>query len=140
MSKTKFYSGRLVVDGDTGRLYGDDGKGIHNFDGSLRDIPEVAWSEEDQNYIFVDKGEAGHNERHSKSVADISVTSGPLFDDNGVKVFDGDPHHFKPQPGDPHYAEGEGRNRKGQITHTKLTFLSDDVAATTTGHTEAYVK
>lgn len=148
----KQYSGRLVCDGDgnllaheatqTGtrsvKLFDEDG----NDTGLEMEFPvfeygedhgkPVAYDEKAGGYIFIGKEAPSHNERHGKTVVSAGEgTSGPLYDEGGNLVFPGDPHHEIPVPTDPHYDE-HAENK------TRLVNDDDVVAATVTGHTEAY--
>lgn len=116
------YTGRLVCDGEGNlRAFG----GEH-------DGRSVAFDPETESFIFIAEDAPSHNDRHGKNTIEVGVgTSGPLFDANGNRVAEGDPHHETPTPDDPHYDE-HAPNK------TRLVFDDDGVAATVTGHTEAY--
>jgi hypothetical protein len=137
--------GRLVVDGETGRLYlhpvDDDGvvlDAIHkvNEDGTntkdlIDGMTEVRWSHEINDFVKVGKGDPSHFDVHHERFVTINGTSGPLYDQNGKLVFAGDPHHFEPTPDDPHF-DPSAPNK------TKTVTLPDEISSMATGHTEAY--
>lgn len=109
------YHGRLSCDGN-GNLLADEG--------DRAGFPVAA---HEGSYVFVQAGEPSHNARHHQqfvgmeSTVDESMTDDPSL----VNVSDSEnQHHFGVLDDDPH--------RDG------LVFDADAVAATATGHTEAY--
>jgi hypothetical protein len=139
--------GRLVADGE-GRLYVS----------QTGDIDDTAVEAIFQNGIYVKAGNESHNSIHGKQIVEAGVGTHPdLYDENGVLVIPGDPHHEAPTPDDPHYLDPNDPNyeaqggtmrgdtrifgitlAKGVPTSTRLLFDDDATAATVTSHTEAY--
>ena len=122
------YEGRLQV--DDGDLQA--GEGPHAGESVYHDL-------ESNTYRFVRKGDQKHNDLHGKRVASVSGTSGPLYDEQGNKVTEGDPHHFNPLPTDEHF-EQDARDSEGRLTHTRPTVHPDGESETVTSHTAAYTK
>lgn len=161
------YHGRLVADGN-GNLLADeaqkvgektitvtdsDGEDMLNGDGQPITVTvpifkfgknhgkPVAFHE--GSYVFVQKGEPSHNERHHQQVAQMTPTQ---HMDNGFPGYAGDPdnptegneHHWGPTPDDPHYSEG-ATDADGVTTNTKLIQVPDSLNEDAVGHTAAYV-
>lgn len=130
--------GRLITDGE-GHLYihpvDSEGKellSLHKLDERgdaiedlIDNLVEVRYDKEAGGYIAVTDGVSHNDKHHSGEIQTISGTSGPLFDEKGNRVYDGDPHHLAPLDDDPH--------KNG------LTFLPDEIAPRATGHTESVV-
>lgn len=140
MAESGIYHGRLKCDG-SGNLLADESKLVgyktvivehDELDepveiqvpmfkyGKNHDRP-VAYH--DGSYIYLKDGEDSHNERHHQAFAEFAGTT-----DAGNK---GEAHHLEAQEGDPHYEATAPRK-------TRLRYDKDDVAATMTGHTDAY--
>lgn len=122
MADEGIYHGRLMADGQ-GNLLADES----TLDAATGDATygenhgkPVAYHE--GSYIFLKKGEDSHNKRHSAGetleVAGTTDASNP-----------GEEHHEVPASDDPH-VDDEG--------NVSLMFDPDSVAATVTGHTDAY--
>lgn len=112
-AKSGIYRGRLVCDGN-GNLLADEGD---------RAGEPVAYHE--GSYVFVNTGEPSHNERHHEQFAEIVRT-----EDAGEER---QAHHSGVLQDDPHF-DADADNS------TRLRFSPDKVAATETGHTDAYTK
>jgi hypothetical protein len=127
------YTGRLVADGDGNLFAHEDGtQDPFDEDGVVVDLKPVAYDPETGGFKYIDKDDPSHNDLYSKNVVETGLaTSGPLFDEKGELVFAGDPHHEMPVPTDPHFDESSPNK-------TKVIDDPDEVAATATGHTEAY--
>lgn len=83
----------------------------------------------DGSFVFVQKGEKSHNERHHKKFAEMTGTqsedpNSPGYAGTEDKPVKGAEHHFGVMPDDSH-AHG-------------LRFDPDKVAARSTGHTNAW--
>lgn len=120
------YEGRLQV--DDGDLQA--GEGPHLGASVYHDV-------DNDRYMFVQEGDQDHAELHHKRFALMNGTSGPLFDENGKQVFEGDAHHFFPTPDDAHFEDG-AKDDNGRITNTRMLVLPDSESETATGHTKAY--
>jgi len=91
-------------------------------------------------YVFVSAGDKSHNERHHQQFTEIDGTQSgdPDLDSYaggapGAKdAKPGNEHHWAVDNGDPHYDADTEAN-------TRLRFSADKVAATETGHTDAYM-
>lgn len=123
---TGLYSGRLAADGD-GNLLADEGE--------FAGYPVTF---HDGSYIFVQPGEPSHNERYHEQFLTVDGTR----DAESLERLGGDTelanagagenmHHFETQEDDDHY-DADAPNK------TKPKVDPDKVAATLTGHTEAY--
>lgn len=121
---TGTYRGRLVADGN-GNLLADEGE--HAGHPVYHDL-------ETGQYVFAQPGEESHNERHHQQFVDVlSTVDQSMTDDESLVNADSteNPHHFEVQEDDPHF--DEGAPNKTRIRHDP-----DRVAATATGHTDAY--
>lgn len=103
------YVGRLVCDGE-GNLLADEGE--------FAGLP-VYHDPESNAYLFVEEGGASHNDRHHTGFGVVQGTQ------------ESDPHHVFPTEDDPHH-DATAPN------FTRIRFNPDALAATVTGHTEAY--
>jgi hypothetical protein len=134
--------GRLVSGGIPSRLY------VAGEDGILDDdAVEVAWDADKGGYVAVKDGEPSHNERHGTGQQQLmSGTTGPLYDENGVLVFEGDPNHGGPNPDEPLAGtdpDNPDKHRQRMIeTYDPVTGEVTEEPEygdpTITGHTEAY--
>lgn len=125
----QIYSGRMVTDGE-GHVYAQpegDNAPLHDEEGNLLpDLVEVRYDPEVGNYIIVEDGRS-HNEVNDNPNVPNSIingTTGPLYDNQGMLVVEGDPHHDFPLADDPH-ADG-------------MLLEPDEVSHVSTGHTAAY--
>lgn len=104
--------GRLAFDPDTGFHLAEDGSPLVTEDGGKTWRPKT-------------DSDPTHWERYHKRGVIVKGTT------------DSDQHHIHPIPADPHFVEG-ATNDRGQLTHTRITFDPDPVAAKITGHTESW--
>jgi len=130
------YRGRLMADGQ-GNLLADESerlgdRQVTTDDGTIVSEPIFRYgenhgkpvAEHEGSYVFVNAGEASHNDRHHRNLLEFAGTT----DESA----EGESHHLEPASDDPHY-DADTEN------HTRLRFSPDAVAATETGHTDAYI-
>lgn len=154
------YTGRLACDGDGNLLadertivgsstivaHDEDGNVVYDDTGAAVEISlptvkygknhgrPVAHDPEGNRYIFVEPGESSHNDRHHQQfvVMEGTVDEGMTDDESLVNAGNGENmHHFAPTEDDPHYSPTSPGGKR-------LKNDPDRVAATATGHTEAY--
>ena len=76
-------------------------------------------------YVFLNPGDESHNDRHHEQFAEIVRTEDADAPESS--------HHAGTLQDDPHLSAGAPNG-------TQLRFSPDKVAATETGHTDAYTK
>ena len=115
------YHGHLVCDGE-GNLLADEGE--------HKGMPVA---EHEGSYVFVQRGEPSHNQRHHQNLADVTGTQSVNPDAPGyVKEGDADnQHHFGVLEDDPNF---DADSASG----VKLVTLPVAISEKATGHTEAY--
>lgn len=160
------YHGRLMADGE-GNLLADESRTVGSVTVAVHDengdpvlnelgqqvevtVPKVKYGKnhrrpvardkEAGTFIFVPHGEPSHNDRHHKQFITVTGTVDESMTDdpdlvNVTKTEN--QHHFGPLPDDPHYAEG-ATNSLGKVTNVRAKTDDDRVAATVTGHTDAW--
>lgn len=94
-------------------------------------------------YVFVQRGEPSHNDRHHEQFTEpigatqVDDPDGPWYAGEEDDPVEGREHHWRALPDDDHYEEG-ATNEKGVVTNTREKKLPDTISPFATGHTEAY--
>jgi hypothetical protein len=135
MAAAKRYSGRLAYDPETDFHTDEEGVPVVTDDGG-------------KTWRYADDSDPSHHERYHERYAGVDGTANRLLElqlEHGrVKaeelMREQEPHHFAPTEDDPHFQEGATDPVTGEVTHTRVKSDPDHIAATVTGHTDAYAK
>lgn len=133
MAGRKSYSGRLAYDPETDFHTDAEGTPVVTPDGG-------------ETWVYAEADDPSHHDRYHQAYANVDGTANRLLElqlEHGrVKaeelMRDEEPHHFEPSPDDPHYQQGARDPVTGEVTHTRVASDPDHVAATVTGHTDAW--
>lgn len=147
MTSGKAYSGRLVYNPDTSVHEDDEGHPVVTDDGGKTwryAAHEKVAGKEGSDASGYELSEPSHLDRYHQGFAQVDSTANELMAlqmDHGRKkaeemMREVSPHHFEVVEGDDHYEKDAKRD--GVVTHTRLRFHPDGVAATKTGHTDAW--